>query len=255
MSSTDTNVVLGYDEYKERKRKANSVPTPDWEDGCYTYRGGERVKYKPETKFDECPDEVQYTEGLLSGRTLFKRLWKRERGNNINNRTRNDSIERYQRDKQRFIVSLVSQLRLPEQIESEVIAKASSEDFQRYNSYSPYGGLIAGTLAIASVMIDRRRASLVDDFKYTEDRIRNNDELRLAEDFREVVEHHDVKLREAESKYKESLQEKRSNKNDKEKRVEIPTPETTKGHSEKDAIEDDTSVVGDIRPQDVEAPA
>jgi hypothetical protein len=203
MTAKERNVVLHYDEYVERKKKANRVPKPDEEHGCYTNRGGKRVnaRYAPETCFNKYPEEVPYNEGLLSGKTLFRRLWDRERGENVNNHTRYDDGERYRQDRAVFVKSLVSKLRLPEPMEREVIARALPENFQEYSSY---GGLTAAVLAIARIVIDKRRASMVDGFEYPGDKITEDDELRLAKDFRRLVERNDIDLKGAERKYKEN---------------------------------------------------
>jgi hypothetical protein len=252
MTAKERNVVLDYDEYLKRKLKEKRVPKPDEEHGCHTNRGGKQVnaKYAPETCFNKYPEEVPYNEGLLSGKTLFRRLWERERGINVNNRTRYDDRRRYQKDKAKFVKSLVSKLRLPESMEREVMARAMSEEFRGYGSY---GGLTAGVLAIARIVVDKQRSSMLDDFEYPEDKITNDDELRLARDFRRLVERNDVDLKDAEKRYRKN---QHGNGSDEGKDVMLrDILEAEKTGVQEDFADDDALVVGDIRPQDVQPPA
>ena len=199
MSAEDNTTVSPYDDYAEYQRKKEEeerVTSSEREYEYYTNRGGQRVKvkYSPETKFEQYPSEVEYTGSLLSGKTLYQRLWKRERGINVNNELREDAYRRYQSDKARFVKSFTSQLKLSNQREGEVISRAMTVDFRKYSSY---GGMIACVLGIAAVIENRHRIREHDDFTYPDDTVENEDKNKIVE----LAERHDVNLRDSIDKY------------------------------------------------------
>jgi len=201
MSLTRNGAVLSYDEYKKRRRQQEEASARDWCDRYYTRWGGKQVSVRssPQTPFREGIEELPQTGDILSGKALFRRLWKREKGKKVNNLLRNDE-EQYRRFKRHQVEALASQLRVP-YIKDELIRKAMVPDFRKYASY---GGTVAGVLAIASTMMDGQREEILDGFEYPEDRIINTEEVRVGEDLREIVERNEVNLSEAIDKYNEN---------------------------------------------------